>query len=203
MTAASARRFVLPALVGLAAGCGAKDDVRTYEVPREAVTAPAAKPVAVAPPEAGSPVRTLGAIIPAAADDSESSYFVKCTGPAGRVAPHVAVFQAFVETVKPTGDPKAPVAFDPPAGARSVPPTQFRLATFQVGPPDAVVEFVVSGPFRGGLLANVNRWRKEVGLPEVTAAELPPAAGPLKTTLVDLTGTAQAGGMMRGPFQKN
>ena len=50
-----------------------------------------------------------------------------------------------------------------------------RVATLEVGKPPQVLEIVVSqfpGDV-GGILANVNRWRQQVGLEPVTDAQLP------------------------------
>src|SRR5688572_31734231 len=57
-----------------------------------------------------------------------------------------------------------------------------RFATFLIGEGDAAVEVAVSqfpGDV-GGLLANVNRWRGQVGLAPVTEAELPSIVQPFE-----------------------
>ena len=50
-----------------------------------------------------------------------------------------------------------------------------RVATFSAGAPDAGIEIIVSqfpGDV-GGLLANVNRWRQQIGLAPLTEEQLP------------------------------
>ena len=61
----------------------------------------------------------------------------------------------------------------------------------------------------GGLLENVNRWRREVGLRELKQDELADTLtettlGDKKAYTVDLRGPTWSGGMMggKGPFQK-
>lgn len=196
------RRFVPVALIALA-GCGPADEVRTYEVPKETVTVPIVK---IEPPTPGTPVRTLAAIIPV---DAKYMRSVKLSGPASAVNPHAADFRAFVASVRLPPDPLTPLTYTVPAGWRPAPKRKFVEAVFQAGPADAVVEVTLSEPTGGDIPANVNRWRGQVGLPEIadpaelqkTVTEVP--LGPaVKASVVDLTGVAPAGGdMMRGPFQ--
>jgi hypothetical protein len=83
-----------------------------------------------------------------------------------------------------------------PPGWQSLPPSQFLLAEFSIpGANGAKAEVNVaelSGE-GGGLLANVNRWRGQLGLDAVGENELPQLAQSLdvpggKATLVDFTG---------------
>jgi hypothetical protein len=92
---------------------------------------------------------------------------------------------------------QAKVVWDAPEGWRSVTVDQpMRIATFRAGPGDGVEISVTAFPGDvGGLLANVNRWRGQVGLPPAQESDL---AAMVKTTrgqsgdisLVDFTGTA-------------
>lgn len=57
-----------------------------------------------------------------------------------------------------------------PEGWRALPPTQFRLVNFAAGENGEIeVYFSTAG---GGLVPNVNRWRKQVGLADLTAEEV-------------------------------
>lgn len=71
--------------------------------------------------------------------------------------------------------PEAELAWAVPEGWRRVPGDRpMRVATFEAGEATAPVEVVVSvfPGDTGGLLANVNRWRGQVGLAPITDAEL-------------------------------
>ena len=86
-----------------------------------------------------------------------------------------------------------------PAGWKSKPATTMRLASFVVGA-DGDLSVVALGPGAGGTLANVNRWRGQLGLASLSEAELATGtsalslAGGQTATLVDLTGVGQFAG---------
>src|SRR5688572_23362445 len=78
---------------------------------------------------------------------------------------------------EPGGPWKVPAGWRQDARQRPM-----RFATFLIGEGDAAVEVAVSqfpGDV-GGLLANVNRWRGQVGLAPVTEAELPSIVQPFE-----------------------
>ena len=83
-----------------------------------------------------------------------------------------------------------------PPGWQSVPPSQFLLVEFSVPGPNgakAEVNVAAMGGEGGGLLANVNRWRGQLGLGPISENDLPQIARPLpvlggQATLVDFTG---------------
>jgi hypothetical protein len=93
--------------------------------------------------------------------------------------------------------PNAPSIWTIPSGWQSVPPSQFLLAEFSIpGANSAKAEVNVAemGGEGGGLLANVNRWRGQLGLSAASENDLPQLAKPLdvpdgKATQVDFTGT--------------
>jgi hypothetical protein len=89
-------------------------------------------------------------------------------------------------------------AWTVPAGWQAEAPGSMQLAKFTTGAEGAQAEItVVSLPgSAGGMLANVNRWRGQIGLPPVTDAELPKLASPVAGAdagafLVDLTNPEQ------------
>lgn len=105
----------------------------------------------------------------------------KVAGPDGKDKP---------DDKKGTGD--KPVSWTTPEGWKEGPGKQFRIATLQKeGAPD----LVLSGPFGGNLLQNVNRWRSgDAGLPEIAQADLPTCTkeiklGSVTASRVDLRGT--------------
>jgi hypothetical protein len=193
-------RPVAPALAAAVAllftGCKPDDDIRAYTAPKEP-TAKTEKPAAT-----DDKYRMLGAVIPA---DDKYFWSVKLVGPAEVVTPLAPEFTAFVQSIKAGNDSNAVPTFTPPAGWESVPPTSFRYATFT----KSGVEMYLSRPASGGMLANVNRWRKEVGLRELKEAELNGTLTEVKlgdktAYTVDLRGPSWSGGMGggKGPFQK-
>ncbi|HEX4139892.1 MAG TPA: hypothetical protein VHY09_06060 [Candidatus Methylacidiphilales bacterium] len=85
-----------------------------------------------------------------------------------------------------------------PADWKSVPPSQFLLAEYSVPSSSgakAEVNVAEMGGGGGGLLANVNRWRGQLGLTPLGGDDLARAAQPLNVsgadaaTLIDFTGT--------------
>jgi hypothetical protein len=84
-----------------------------------------------------------------------------------------------------------------PPDWKEAPPSPMLLAKFLVpgdGPQKAEVTVSVFPEDAGGVLNNVNRWRGQLGLASITAAELPSLTRPLevpgtKAILVDMNGT--------------
>jgi len=89
-----------------------------------------------------------------------------------------------------------------PAGWEEVPPGQMRVASFRIkgdGSKQADVSVVPLPGAAGGTLANVNRWRSQVGLPPVADAELAKLAqkvevGGKEGELYEQAGQAQGSG---------
>jgi len=88
-------------------------------------------------------------------------------------------------------------AWQVPSGWQEVPGGQFLVAKFQLageGNAQAAVNVSMSAGDGGGSLANVNRWRTQLGLPAFGEADLTKEArsldvGGSKAMLVDMTGT--------------
>jgi hypothetical protein len=84
-----------------------------------------------------------------------------------------------------------------PPGWQSLPPSQFLLAEFAVNGTDgskADVNVAEMGGEGGGLLANVNRWRGQLGLPPLAETDLAALAASIdsvnsKIQIVDFSGT--------------
>ena len=135
------------------------------------------------------------------------SWFFKLAGHAQLIAREKPAFVEFLKSVsfhdavasvaqreaEPDGKPQ----WDVPNGWQEQPPTQMLLAKFVLpGESGGKAEVTVSAfpGDVGGLLANVNRWRGQVGLTPLNETELTNAAAPLelngaKATLVDIRGT--------------
>ena len=175
-------------------GCGSSDGIRSYTVSR--TTQATEKPT----PVASGGMRLLGAMIPVG---PESTRFVKFSGPAAKITPYEAAFNAFVQSIR-LRDPQGPLEYQAPQGARPGPDRQMRQGTFQFGTGGDTVDLYISDPFGGSLLNNVNRWRDEVGAKRVTEAELPTVVkdvtlGGTKAFLVDFSGPGGKSSM-KAPF---
>jgi hypothetical protein len=193
----SRRRSVPPSAVWLVAGmallvlagCG-EEGVTTYTVPKE--KEPPAPEVARDPGR-----RMLGAIVPR----DKETWFFKLTGPDAAVAAQGEAFQKFLETVRfPAGKP---IEWTKPDDWAEGPEKPGRYATLLVGPQKLELSVTTLGPLQkegeSTVLGNVNRWRGQLQLPPVTAAELEKTTkrikiGDIDATLVDIVRPGQAGG---------
>ncbi len=185
------RWFHPVALVGLAAlvlsGCQQDEEIRRYQVPKPPTF-----------PEPPAKVRMLAAILP----HGERTWFFKLTGPAAVVGQQAEAFDRFIQSVRFTDDKDKPVDWTAPEGWEKVPnrSNSLALATFRVGPKDDPAELTVSAA-GGSLLANVNRWRGQIGLKPIAENGLDKVTKPLdvngvKGTRVDLSGPGGKGGGM-------
>ncbi len=160
---------------------------------------------------AGGGQRMLGAMVPHAG----ATWFFKLTGPDAVVAQARGAYFDFLQTIRPAAA-TPPVAVAAPDMASSPviqasgpgliwtapphwqakPATSMRKATYAMTGPDGASGEIAVTAFPGdvgGELANVNRWRGQLQLPPIAAADLPTAVtritvNGLPVTLVDLTG---------------
>lgn len=147
----------------------------------------------------------------------DTTWFFKMSGEDSLVAEQKPAFVEFLKSVsfnapaspaQLTGTPPTAVEtprensnsqlpqWNAPSNWQSQPPGEMLLASFAVADEKLGKATVTVSAFPGdvgGLLANVNRWRRQIGLGEVAEADLPKlvtaldaAAGPAK--LVDLAG---------------
>ena len=101
-----------------AVGCHKPEPIITRTEERPAVAESPAEPVDV-PKPGDDKSRLLGAIAPAGKDES---FVVKLLGPKDEVSKHAQAFVGFVRSLKPTGDPAAPLGWgEPPADCASPP----------------------------------------------------------------------------------
>jgi hypothetical protein len=166
------------------------------------------------------PTRILGAI----QHREGTAWFFKMTGDDALVAGQKPKLIEFLKTLRmevphPDGDPhthshsetarapaSAPAAtasaegkptWQVPAGWSEIPGGQFLVAKFNLageGGAQAAVNVSSSVGDGGGLLANVNRWRQQLGLATINDAELAQTASSFevsggKATVVDFSGT--------------
>ena len=190
-----AAAIVIAAALVVMIGCGREPEIRSYDVQ-------ASTPKPAPPPAGEAKVRLLGAIIPA----GDESWFLKFSGPIDEITPHEKDFDAFLGSIKMSDDPRAPPTWTAPPGWKEAPRRQMRVVTF-LPPGGKGPELYLSEPFRGSLLANVNRWRDEVGIANVEPEELAGVTtevtlGSQKAYRVDFRGPGGKGGMMQPPFAK-
>lgn len=168
-------------------GCQ-NDEIRRYQVPRvEAALPPAA---------ADRPARRmLAAIVP----KGDEVWFFKLDGPVAEIEPLAAPFEQLLRSVKFTGNAAEPITWTNPAGWERKPGSGMRYATLTINGTNGPLELTVTklGKEAAEVLPNVNRWRGQLGLSDITAAELPQLTRTLNiqgavATVVDLTGVGSA-----------
>ncbi len=168
---------------------------------------------------AGQPERIVVAVVP----HEGTTWFFKMAGSSPLVAREKPAFTQFLKSFslpeaaklaqamaasqrsqmsgaepapEPVERPKLPEWEVPPSWKSQPPPNEMVLASFALADAEggkADLTVTVLGGASGGLLANVNRWRGQIGLAPVAEAELTSLARPLdekagSATLVDMTG---------------
>jgi hypothetical protein len=137
------------ALLVAVAGCGRQDEVRRYKTPKDPTW------------------RMIGAIVTA----KDSTWFFKVAAPTDRIASAQSQVLMFLQDLRvEDGD----VKWKLPAGWLEEKGGPARVASFKFGDRDPKLELtVVKLPGDGGgLSANVNRWREQVGLERAAEAEV-------------------------------
>lgn len=180
--AATALQRVLPALLAVVLGAAAcrQSDIETYRVPKRAEPAAAA--------------------VPEHAHDHDHNHDHEQASPE-------AAAPASASRAKEAARP--PLAWKAPEGWVPKPPEGMRFATFAVptakGETDLSV-IVLEGE-AGGDLANVNRWRGQLGLPPIDDATLNKTSRKVKSPagsvlFVDLAGSDGQAGMLAAILPK-
>lgn len=146
--------------------------------------------------------RMLAAIVP----HGPRAWFFKLTGPENAVARHAGEFNQLIGSLK-LADGQAP-AWRLPPGWREQPGSEMRYATLVVADEQTPLEVSVTmlgwsaADDTAQRLANVNRWREQMGLQPVQADELESHTSTIDVsgaaaTMVDIVGTLNSG--MPGP----
>lgn len=168
--------IVVPLFCALAlAGCRDEQAV-TYRVPKESHAAPAA-PAASTP--ASAPMASGSGAAPATPADAQAAMAAQAVPTAGDDA---LAWSAPAHWQAGPTKPMRKATFLVPAGAGVTGSAELAITAF---PGDV-----------GGNLANVNRWRQQLGLPGIAAADLGAAlqhlhVGALHVDVVELVGAAE------------
>ncbi len=103
-------------------------------------------------------------------ESSKVSFFVKMVGPKTLIDGESARFDAFCKTLK-VGKGNPPFEWTKPDEWNDVEGTAMRIANFNFGPDKKGECYFTVLPGGGQLLANLNRWRTQMGLPDATLQE--------------------------------
>lgn len=197
MTDRSATALCLTVVLACLAGCKKPDEIRHYTVPKqEAIDQLAGDHTAPA-----GPSRMLAAAVL----QPHKAWFFKLIGPDEAVASQQEPFDAFVKSLR-FSDGESPPDWTLPEGWSARPASGMRYATLTIDS-DPPLEVSVTTLGRDDnddaayLLANINRWRGQVGLADLAPDQLEEQTEQLeyeggKATLVDLVGQMKPGGPM-------
>ena len=101
---------------------------------------------------------------------SKLSFFVKMVGPKALIDENKDNFDLFCETLK-MGKGTPPFEWTKPNDWNNVQGTAMRIANFTFGPEKKGECYFTILQGGGELLANLNRWRGQMGLPDATLAD--------------------------------
>ncbi len=194
--------FILASLPCWFVGCRQSDEVRVQSVPKQpatpAETAPATPPLAETQP---LEARMMAAIV----RGGDQDWFFKLLGEPAQVGQSADKFKELLSSLKINEQGKP--AWDLPDGWTQLPAGGIRLATIHVTDDPHSPSISVVGLAAGqDTLDNVNRWRNQLQLEPLTAAELAESvekidvAGELQVELYDLAGNVDTENPMVGPF---
>ncbi len=170
----------LAVLLSFAAGCGRNEEVRRYQAPKDPMW------------------RMIGAIV----SGKDATWFFKAVGPNDRLGDHKKEVLAFVAALRSeNGEIRwtLPPSWKEEAGGPA------RVASFKFGDREPPLEMTVvrlSGD-GGGLAANVNRWRDQLGLDRLGDSEIAGSiqivgAVGVEAKVVDLSGPTRPSGGPKG-----
>ena len=192
--------------LALLAGCERADRIEHYTVLKPP---PVERPASAASESPPTPAEVRDRMLAAIVPHESQGWFFKLTGPKDAVAAKESEFGAFLKSVKfdDTGKP----SWTLPGGWQERPGSDIRYATLVLGEADgkllelSVTVLPKSGDDASYSLVNINRWRGQMKLPPIEREQLPNESTTVEldgttATVVNLLGTATAGGMGRGPF---
>jgi hypothetical protein len=191
----------LACLAGALAGCGYRDEIKRYTVPKPVLVDPTLVSQS-AGPSAASKQQMLGAIIFV----KDRGWFFKLVGDPEAVEPQREAFISFVKSVRFSSSQEPQPTWSLPAGWKELPGSQFRFVTIQLpASGDAKPLEIAVSSAGGDVLSNVNRWRGQVGLEPIASDELAKTTETFKVgdydcTFVSLVGAGSGGMTTNAPF---
>jgi len=102
-------------------------------------------------------------------------------------------FRSFVQSIRFSGDDSGEISWELPDGWQEIPATGIRYATLRFGPADDPLELAVTalpnptGNAEDFMLANINRWRRQMGVTPISVEELPAAVERIPLEAVQAT----------------
>jgi len=172
------RRLILAGLVLAAAGCGKAEEVRRYKAPKD----------------------PLWRMVAAIASGKDQTWYFKAVGSDRLVGEYQGKLLSFLKGLRLED---GAVRWTLPPDVKEVPGQGDRQATLRFGArePFLDVTVVTLAGTGGGTLANVNRWRGQMGLGAIGEADLPAhtrtiSAQGLDVLALDLTSPRRPGGGM-------
>ncbi len=162
------------ALLLTAAACGPAEEIRVYTAPKD--PAPNMSRASSGSGMSSVPAGASGArILAVTVQEGEDIWFFKLTGEADKVEPVIGEAEAFLATVQFV-DEAPGVTFDAPDNWNALAPGQFATAKWALDDAAELVFSITSLSFPNWddqiYLANVNRWRGQVGLPRTNVADM-------------------------------
>jgi hypothetical protein len=178
------RRFVLTAISLFALAACRKAEVSSYRIPKEAAPAnPAMSMPAVANGAAPAAADSTGSLPPGHPAIAANGAAPAATDATGPLPPgHPAIPDATAASSAPV--PASALTWTAPAEWQAKALTQMRSGSFTVrGEGDATADLsIIAFPgAAGGLVENLNRWRGQVGLASLDAAQVVAQATVVKT----------------------
>ena len=181
--------------MALVAGCRPPAQIRTYTVPKERTGSTSARSAAQATH------RMRAVVIPR----GDAAWFFKAVATLEEMATLAPAIEKFYTSLDFPHDADQP-SWRLPEDWSETASSGMRTATLQMPVGDASVEMTVTslpwGADAGGMLANVNRWRRQMNLPPIGPGELGGVTRDLDiadqeyvATLVDLRGHFRSPGM--------
>lgn len=152
-------------------GCGDQDEIRRYRAPKLAsLDSVSPSPAAHSRLDTSAPQRMLGAIVPI----DGYAWFFRVNGDPDQLQAHVEPFKQWLSSIRFVDEKPT---WQLPDGWRVLPPSGMRFATILLDPADEQLELtVIPLPIEGdpepAILANINRWRGQVGLVAIESDQL-------------------------------
>lgn|GEM_PF-6435799 len=193
--------------VGLAsAGCDRVEPIGHYKTPKEDVI----RRLTADGEKESTPQEPTDRIVAAIIPRGQRAWIFRLTGPVAAVGKQLDSFKQLVQSTRFETE-EAP-QWTLPEGWKQQPASGLRFATIEI-PPDGAPPLDLSvsvlpgaeNDFDSYVLANLNRWRGQLGLSPLPPLRLQDAIEELKgegltATLVDISGKKSDDGMSRGPM---